>query len=151
MRMPFKLLAAFFVVGGLGIALAVGLIVAPEIDERVGFFTGRATKAIQLYAVDGVPLHRVIDSEFRDVRWRGYHQDIPFQTFVECVGKPRMGGPERRMLWYVEERPTWSRGPSFRITIMTVLNGDALQLTPHLFDPRAGFGLERWRHGVELP
>src|SRR5689334_6695021 len=141
-----KLLVAFSMIVGLGIVLAVGLIVAPEIDERAGFFTGRATKAIQQYTADGVPLHRVVDLEFRDAKWRGYHQDVFFQTFVECVGKPRMGGPERRMVWYVEERPTWNHGPSISITIMTALNGDALQLTPHLFDPHAGYGLEQWRH-----
>lgn len=137
-----------FALGGL---LIVGLIMAPEIDERIGFFTVRATKAIQSYEVSGQTVLRMVDGQFRNVRWRAYHQDIPMQTFVECVGTPRSGGPERHMLWYVDERPTWNGKPSLRITVMTVLNGDALQLTPNLFDPRAGFGLDRWRRGVELP
>jgi hypothetical protein len=135
----------------LAVLLVLGLIVAPEIDERVGFFTTRATTAIQSYEVSGQTVRRMVDSHFRNVRWRAYHQDIPMQTFVECVGTPRSGGPERHMLWYVDERPTWNGRPSLRITVMTVLNGDALQVTPNLFDPRAGFGLDRWRRGVELP
>ena len=134
-----------------GVLFILGLIVAPEVDEQVGFFTVRAMKAVQAYEVDGVPLHRVVRRQFNAVQWRAYHQDIPFQTFVECVGKPLSGGPERRMLWYVEERPRWNRGPSLKIITMTALNGDALTLTPRLFYPRAGFGLERWRPGVELP
>jgi hypothetical protein len=136
---------------GLGMLFVVGMLIAPAVDERVGFFTARAMEAVQSYEVDGVPLRRVVDHQFQTVRWRAYHQDIPFQTFVECIGTPRSGGQERRMLWYVDERPTWNRGPSLRITIMTVLNRDALQLTPHLFDPRAGYLLQYWRHGVELP
>jgi hypothetical protein len=108
-------------------------------------------KAVQSYQVDGMPLRSVIDHELENAQWRAYHQDIPFQTFVECVGKARKGGAERRMVWYVEERPRWKNGPSLKIIVMTALNRDALQLTPHLFDPRAGFGLEQWRHGVELP
>lgn len=145
------IIASFIVLTGLAILFVLGMLVAPRVDEGVGFLSVRALKAVQTYAVDGVPLRHLVDSEFQEVRWRAYHQDIPFQTFVECVGKPRSGGPERRMLWYVEERPRWNRGPSLKIITMTALNGDALTLTPRLFDPRAGFGLERWRPGVELP
>lgn len=130
-----------------GLLIVVGLVIAPEIDERAGFFTDRAVQAVQTYEVDGVPLRRIVNTEFRAARWRAYHQDIFFQSFVECVGTPRNGGPERRMLWYVEERPKWSHGPSLRITIMTGLNREALSLAPDLFDPRAGFGLELWRTG----
>jgi hypothetical protein len=136
---------------GAGVLFLIGIVVAPEVDERVGFFTARAMRAVQSYQSDGMPLRRIVDEQFQSVRWRTYHQDIPFQTFVECVGIPRSGGPEKRLVWYVEERLEWNYGPSFKITVMTALNGDALRLTPHLFDHRAGFGLEQWRHGTELP
>ena len=142
---------SFVIVAGLAVLMFLGMLVAPRADEWVGFLSVRAMKAVQAYTVDGVPLERLVNGEFRDVQWRSYHQDIPFQTFVECVGMPRSGGPERRMVWYVEERPRWSHGPSLKIVTMTALNGDALKLTPHLFDPRAGFGLDQWRPGVELP
>ena len=131
--------------------LGFGVFIAPRVDEHIGFLAARAMKYVQSYQVNGLPLHSVVEHEFKDVHWRAYHQDIPFQTFVECVGTTRNGELTRRMVWYVEERPRWDNGPSLRIIFMTALNRDALQLTPHLFDPRAGFGLEKWRHGVELP
>jgi hypothetical protein len=131
--------------------LVFALLIAPRVDEGVGFFTARALKTIQSYKAEGVPLRQVVNSRFQSARWRAYHQDIPFQTFVECVGVERAHGARRRMLWYVDERLTWDHGPTLRVVVMTVLNGDALELTPSLFDPRAGFGLDRWRHGVELP
>jgi hypothetical protein len=143
-------LAAIFA-AGLAFLLFAGLIASPVIDEHVGFFTERATNAIRSYSIDGVPLGRMIDREFTGVHWRAYHQDLPTQTFVECTAKPRSGGPARRMLWYVDERPVWHHGLSLKIVRMTVLNGEALEVTPHLFDPGAGFGLDHWRHGVELP
>lgn len=139
------------IVLGVLVPFAVGLIIAPELDERIGFFTMHAVEAVQSYKVDGAPLRSIIEARFNAVRWRAYHQDIPMQTFVECVGTPRSGGAERHMLWYVDERPTWSNGLSLKISIMTALNRDALQMTPHLFDPHAGFGLDQWRRGVELP
>lgn len=145
-----RLIVLSCALAGLGILLAVGMLVAPRVDERVGFFTVRATEAVQSYDVDGVPLRRVVDGKFQAVRWRAYHQDILFQTFVECVGAPRSGGPEQLMQWYVEERPAWNRGPAIRITSMTAFNGNALDLTPRLFDPRVGYLLPYWRHRVEL-
>jgi hypothetical protein len=148
---PLKVLFALVAAVGLGVVIVLGIIIAPEIDERVGFFTGRAMKTIQSYEIDGLPLQRVIDREFKDVRWRAYHQDIFMQTFVECTGSPRSGGSEQIMLWYVDERPAWDHGLSLKVTVMTVLNGNALKLTPQLFDPSAGHRLDRWRHGVELP
>jgi hypothetical protein len=146
-----RLVLLIVILAGVGLLLFLGMLIAPRVDEHIGFFTVRATEAVQSYRVDGVPLSHIIDNQFQAVRWRAFHQDIPFQTFVECVGTPRSGGGMRHMLWYVEERATWDRGPSLMITVMTALNKDALQLTPHLFDPRAGYLLEYWRHGVELP
>lgn len=141
--------AGIGVVVGVFFSLTIGMVAAPRIDERLGFFTSRALRAVRSYPVEGVKLHRVVAQELQAVRWRAYHQDIPFQTFVECVGTPYSGGPERRMLWYVEERPVWNDGPSLKIVTMTALNNEAMQLTPLLFDPRAGFGLEYGRKDVE--
>jgi hypothetical protein len=118
-----------------GVLFVVGLIVAPEIDERVGFFTVRATKTVQAYEVNGIPLRRIVERKFETVRWRAYHQDIPFETFVECVGTPHSGGPERRMLWFVKERPRWSEGRwGLRVTVHAAVNDEALALTPQLDD-----------------
>jgi hypothetical protein len=130
---------------GIGVLIFFGMLAAPRLDEHIGFFTGRALEAVQSYNVGGVPLRVVVEQRFQDVRWRAYHQDIPFQTFVECSGTPRSGGPKQLMQWYVEERPAWRRGPSLRITSMTAFNGNALDLTPHLFDPRVGYLLPYWR------
>jgi hypothetical protein len=135
-----RAMSSIISIGILGLLLVLGMLIAPRVDERVGFLTGRAMKAVQCYQVDGVPLRSLVDREFQSVRWRSYHHDIPFQTVVECAGTPRSGGPERRMAWYVDERPTWDKGPSLSITIMTALNGNAYHLTPHLCGPGAGFG-----------
>jgi hypothetical protein len=118
------------------------MIIAPRIDEYVGFLNVRAMRAVQSYEVDGVPVRSLADQKFQKVTWRAYHQDIPFQTFVECVGSPRSGGPEQNLMWYVEERPRWDRGPSLRIITLIALNDDARQLTPLLFDPEARFSSE---------
>jgi hypothetical protein len=129
----FKLLVAFSVVVGLGVVLGVGLIIAPEIDERAGFLTMRAMTTIQSYQVNGVPLRHVVDTKYEQVQWLAYHQDIVWQTFVECVGKPRSGGPRQRLIWYVDERPKWSHGRwSLRVTVRTAVNNKALALTPQL-------------------
>lgn len=132
------------ILAGIGVLIFLGLLAAPRLDEHVGFFTGRALKAVQSYNVEGVPLRGLVEKRFHSARWRAYHQDIPFQTFVECLGTPRSEGPERLMQWYVEERPAWHRGPSLKITSMTAFNGNALDLTPHLFDPRVGYLLPYW-------
>src|ERR1700692_1503767 len=92
---------------GLGTLLLFGMLIAPRVDEGVDFFTARALRAVQSYEVKGVPLREVVNAEFQSARWRAYHQDIPFQTFVECVGIDRAHGEERRMLWYVDERLKW--------------------------------------------
>lgn len=135
MRALSKSVIVFLVFVGLGIILAIGLIIAPEIDERVGFLTKRAMNEIQSYQVNGVPLRRVVDNEYREVRWRAYHQDILWQTFVECVAKPRSGGPQEALLWYVDERPKWDHGRwSLRVTARTAVNNQALALTPQLDD-----------------
>jgi hypothetical protein len=136
--MLFKLLVAFSLVVGLGVVMAIGLVVAPEIDERAGFLTVRALSTIQSYKVDGVALRQVIDTRFKDVQWRAYHQDIVWQSFVECVGRPRAGGSQQRLLWYVDERPSWNRGQlSLHITVRTAVNNEALALTPQLDEPSA--------------
>jgi len=132
-----------FALIGLTALLAVGLVAAPAVDERVRFFTSRAMGTIQSYEVEGIPLSQIIDAKLQNVRWRAYHQDSFMQTFVECAGTPRSGGPSKRLLWYVEERPTWNHWPPFKNKVVTALNNDALLLAPKLFDPRAGFGLER--------
>src|SRR4051794_36931954 len=113
------------VAAGIVMLVFIGMLIAPRVDEHVGFFTVRATEAVQSYEVDGAPLRLAVDNQFQAVRWRAYHQDALFQTFVECVGMPRSGGPERLMQWYVEERPAWNRGPALRITSMTAFNGNA--------------------------
>ena len=142
MRLRRLLLVVFFLLGFTAI-LAAGLVAAPAVDERTRFFTSRAIGTIQSYEVEGVPLSQIIDTRFQGVRWRAYHQDSFMQTFVECVGTPRSGGPSKRLLWFVEERPAWTHWPPFKSTVVTGLNNDALLLAPKLFDPRAGFGLEQ--------
>jgi len=126
----------FVLATGVG-AVVLFPVIAPEIDEHVGFFTGRALNAVQSYEIGEVPLWRVVSDRFRDVQWQTYHRDVLFQTFVECVGTPRSGGSERRMVWYVEERPRWDEGPSLKIIVMTAFNSEARHLTPDLFDLRA--------------
>lgn len=146
--MLFKLLVPFSLVVGLGAVVAVGIIVAPEIDERAGFLTVRAMHTIQSYQVNGVPLSHVIDTKFKDVQWRAYHQDIVWQSFVECVGKPRSGGPQQRLLWYVDERPSWNYGRwSLRVTARTAVNNEALALTPQLDDLSAFVAPDPWQQG----
>jgi len=133
--MPFKLLVAFSVAAGLGIVLILGLVITPEIDERAGFLTMRVMNTIQSFQVNGVPLRHIVDTKFKEVQWRSYHQDIVWQTFVECVGKPRSGGPQQRLLWYVDERSRWSHGRwSLKVTVRTAVNNGALALTPQLDD-----------------
>jgi hypothetical protein len=146
--MPLKLLAACAVVVGLGVVLGIGIIIAPEIDERVGFLTVRATKTIQSYQVNGVPLHDLVYTKFKEAQWRAYHQDVVWQTFVECVGKPRSGGPQQRLLWWVDERPRWNHGRwSLTVTVRTAVNNEALTLTPQLDDISAIIAPDPWQQG----
>ena len=142
---------SFVILASVIVLLSLLLFIAPRVDESAGFLAVRAMKAVQSYKVNGVPVRGLVDSEIQGAHWRAYHQDTPFQTFVECSGTGRRGGVRRRMIWYVEERPRWNSGPSLKIITMTALNRDALKLTPSLFDPRAGYGLDQRRHGVELP
>lgn len=136
--MLFKLLIAFSIIVVIGIVLTVGIVVAPEIDEHAGFLTVRAMITIQSYQVRGESLRRVVDTKFKETQWRAYHRDIVWQTFVECVGKPRSGGPPQRLLWYVDERPRWRSGRwSLQVTALTAVNTDALTLTPQLDNPSA--------------
>lgn len=101
------------------------------IDERIGVFTGHALKSVQGHNEQGRTVKDIVETRYRAVRWRAYHQDHVTETYVRCEAR-RPDGTPITLQWFVRSVPRWRSGGHLVNTVATAINQDAADVAPSL-------------------
>jgi hypothetical protein len=105
----------------------------PDVDNQLGWLNGRGLKLIQDYEQDGIPVRELVTSQFKNVRWRSYHRDHLFETYVRCDGVTVKNDPVA-MVWIVMILPERSGWVLRLRTVATAHTQSAFNVAPSLYD-----------------
>ncbi len=129
-RMKAAIIAAV-VLGGITIT---GLVIAPPLDNWLGYFAGRDLHALRGLSVEGSTIDELVRRNYSLQECRAYHLDGVFQTVVDCEVADR-SGQRATLSWEVGH--FYSPHPRIqrRRFFVCPLTREAAFLTPSLMPP----------------